>query len=171
MPFLEVHHIHEGGYTQQIEQVDTDGEADEESDEDNPSGALWVVGHLFPFQDGPEGDGGEERRHGVDFALHSVEPERFGEGVGHCADDTGQQHANLIRPRCVFAFFHPHFARHHGDGPEKESDGEGATDGRHHVDHHGHFGDVAARKEREETSNHLEQRCPRRVTHLQFVSR
>ena len=156
MPFLEIDHIHEGWNTQQVEQVHADGETDEESDEDNPSCALRVVGHLLPLQDGPEGDGGEERRHGVDFALHGVEPERFGEGVGHGTDKAGQQHTYFISPRCVFALFHPHLACHHRDGPEEEDDGEAAANGRHRVDHHGHLGDVAARKEREETPNHLE---------------
>ena len=151
--------------------MDTDAESDEERDEDNPSGALRVVGNLLPLQDGPEGDGGEKRRHGVNLALHGIEPERLGEGVGHRACKASQKHTYFIYPRRILAFFHPHFSRHHRDGPEKEDNGEAAANGRHHIDHHGHFGDIAAREEREETPNHLEQWCPGRVSHLQFVSR
>ena len=58
---LEVDHINESGDAKQVEQVNTDRQPDEESDQDDPTAAMGLVSHLFPFQDGPEGDCGEKR--------------------------------------------------------------------------------------------------------------
>ena len=43
--------------SQQVQQVDTDGNPDQVSDEDQPAVGMRLSGNSFPFQDGPESHG------------------------------------------------------------------------------------------------------------------
>ena len=68
-PFLEVDDVEDGGHRQQVQQVDSDGHADQQRDEDQPAKRVRVVALLFPFHDGPEHECREEARHSVDLAF------------------------------------------------------------------------------------------------------
>ena len=59
--FLVIDQEHDGRDGQQVEQVDADGEAHQEADEDQPTVGVRLVGLLLPFEACPEDDGGEER--------------------------------------------------------------------------------------------------------------
>jgi len=151
--------------------VYANGEADQECDEDEPAERVFFIGHQFPFQDGPEGDGSEGRRHGVDFAFGGGEPERVGEGEGHGADKSGtEEHDHLVHGITVGGNFDK-FTGEQGDGPEQEKDSKGAGEGRHEVDHHGHFGSIAECQQGESPADELEGGCARRVAYLQFIRR
>ena len=60
---------------EQVQEVDSDGEAHQVEDKDDPFVGAGFVRLLFPFEDGPEYEGGEESRGGVHFAFDGAIPE------------------------------------------------------------------------------------------------
>src|SRR5882757_6876111 len=62
---FEVIDHHDGGDGQQVEQVDADGQAHHIKDEDDPFVGAGLIGILFPFEDGPEYEGGKKGGGGV----------------------------------------------------------------------------------------------------------
>ena len=58
---LEVNNVYYGRDCQEVQQVHSDGHTDEETDENQPTKRMLIVGLLFPLQDGPEHNCGKER--------------------------------------------------------------------------------------------------------------
>ena len=52
-----VPHQHNGWQTQQVQQVDTDGETRHVENQYQPAVSMWLVSMVFPLQDKPEYNG------------------------------------------------------------------------------------------------------------------
>ena len=80
---LVVHHHHHRRNDEEGQDVYAHGEANGISHQQQPTVGVGVVVHRrFPLQTGPEGQGREERAHGVYFAFNSAEPKGVGKRVG-----------------------------------------------------------------------------------------
>ena len=58
---LEVNNVYYGRDCQEVQQVHSDGHTHKETDENQPTKRMLIVGLLFPLQDGPEHNCGKER--------------------------------------------------------------------------------------------------------------
>ena len=85
LAFAVVIHEDDGRDGQQVQQVHADGQAHQEGDEHDPAVGIPFVGLVVPAGDGPEHQGGEQGRHGVNLSFNGREPERVGEAVGEGA--------------------------------------------------------------------------------------
>ena len=81
---FEIIYHYDGRNGQQVQQVDADGKAHHVEYENQPPvgarkmmtiGFAFLVNFMFPFQDGPEYDGGKQGGEGVHFTFNSAVPE------------------------------------------------------------------------------------------------
>ena len=98
--------------------MNTDGEACEIENQDNPTVGMGFVGVFFPLENEPEYQCGKHRRIGINFAFDGRIPEGvapgIGQGTGQTAthDDDGLGKAHL-----VFTIGQNHACKV-GNGPE-----------------------------------------------------
>ena len=59
-PLTEVDHINDGRNRKEVQQVDTDSDADQEADQYQPTQRARIVSLFLPLKDSPEHDGSEE---------------------------------------------------------------------------------------------------------------
>ena len=165
---FKIIHVNDGGYCQQVQQVDSDGGADKERDKDKPAQGMRLVGLFLPFEHCPEHHCRKERRHGVNLAFYSREPESVGEAVGQRTYDAAGEHGpnTAVLDRDFIGFETGYLLAEQRDSPEKEHNAESAADGRHCVD--GKSG-IVGHQHSEQTADNLESGCSRRVSHLNFV--
>ena len=166
--FAEIDHQHHGGQRQQVQQVHADGEPHQVGDQDQPAVGAVFVRHLFPFEDGPEDQGGEEGGHGIDLALNRREPEGVRKGVGGGTDQCAAKDGDQLRHAQLFARLLCKAFGEERDAPEKEHDGQAAAKGRHAVDADGDVGGIL-REHGEEAAEQLEGGGTGRVSDLQFA--
>ena len=167
--FLIIVHQHDGGQTEQVQQVDADAEARQIGNQDEPAVGVWLVGHVFPLQDEPEHDGGEQRRERIYLALDGREPERVAERVGQRAHYAATHDGGHLSAGDVVFVLHYQLAHQVRDAPEEEQDA-GAAHQRAHVVHHPCHFRGAGGEEREEVGHEHEERCSGRVSHFQFIT-
>ena len=163
---------HDGGDGQQVEEVDADGEAHHVEDKDDPFICAGFVGLFFPFEDGPEDDGGEEGGGGVDFAFHGAIPEGVAEGIGERPHHPRcQDQERLLTAGSGYCLGGRHeFAGEMGDSPEQEEDGEAAGDGAHEIHAAGSGMGVIAKEDDEEAPQQDKKGCSGRVGNLEFIA-
>ena len=148
--------------------MDTDGESHQIGNQDDPSRSVRLIGLLLPAQHQPHHKSCKHRREGIDLALDCREPECIGEGVGQRSHRTCSEHRNGIGGGERFALASEEATGNVGDGPKEEQDAEGTHQGIHSVDHMRH---IVCRwcKESGNASHKHKERCPRRVSHLEFI--
>ena len=131
---------YDGRDGQQVEQVDTDGQAHQEADEDEPAVGIRRIGLFFPFERRPEDHGGEERRHRIDFPFYGREPERIGKTVGESAHDpcAEERDGTGFGERPSPLLLEP--ASEVDDGQVEEEDGQAGAEGAHRIDGDGGVG-------------------------------
>ena len=137
---------YDGWEAEQIQQVHTDAQACEVSYEDEPTPAIRLIGHVFPFQYQPEYHGGKQRGEGIDFTFYCTEPECITETIGKSTyqSATDNDH-NLWRTDMVLSFSGDQLPYEVGNGPEKEHDAGATHQGAHVVDHTGHLGSITGK--------------------------
>ena len=166
--FAEVVDEDQRGDREQVEQVDADREAHQVGDQHQPAVGVRLVGHLLPFEHGPQHHGREERREGIDLALDGREPEGVGERVGEGAHQTGSHDG----PRAGYGQLLPlpgdEPPAEVGDAPEEEQDGEGAGQCRHGVGHHGDRSGVR-REHGEQPGEHHEEGGSGGMAHFELI--
>ena len=167
--FLIVIYQHDGGQAEQVQQVDADAEARQVGNQDEPAVGVWLVGHVFPLQDEPEHDGGEQRRERIYLALDGREPERVAERVGQRTHYAATHDGGHLSAGDVVFVLHYQLAHQVRDAPEQEQDA-GAAHQRAHVVHHPCHFRGAGGEEREEVGHEHEERCSGRVSHFQFIT-
>ena len=166
---LEVIDQHDGGDAEQVEEVHTDGEADDVGQQDDITVTLDARTAALPFEDEPEDESRHERREGIDLGLDSREPERVGPRIDQGTHHAGEEDGDGLGPghvvqRLVVAA--DDLAGKRGDGPEEEENGTSREEGRHAVDPKAGLRHVAACEVNEETSGEIEESISGRVTHL-----
>ena len=166
--FLVIIHQHDGGQTQQVEQVHADAEARKVGNEDEPAVAMGLVGMLLPFEDEPEDHSREQTAGGIYLTLHSAEPEGVTEGVDECAGEGGCFYRDELRQGGYHTIGAHEFACEVADAPEEEHDAGRTEEGAHGVDHACHHGGVA-HKLGEQVSHEHEEGCAGRMSHFQLV--
>ena len=137
--FLIVINQYDGRDTQQVQQVNTDTQAHQVGDQDNPAIRVWLVGHLLPFQDKPEDTSREEGRIGIYLALDGTEPEGVAKGIGQRAYQTATHDRDHLSHRNRLDILDHDATGQVSDAPEKEQDRQATEQGRHRVDHHRHL--------------------------------
>ena len=160
---------HDGRNGQQVQQVDADGKAHQETDEDQPAVGIRLVGLLLPFEGGPEHDRREERGHGIDLTFHGREPERIGKTVGESAHDPRAEDGEGTGFGQGPAPFFLHPAGEMDDRQIEEEDGQAGADGTHRVDRDG--GILGTGEDREDARKQVEDHVTRSMTDFQLIGR
>ena len=162
-------HQHDGGNTQQIEQVYADAQASHIGNQHTPTVGVGLIGVVFPLEDKPEHNGGEGGRISVDLALDCREPEGITEGIDKRTYQTRSLDGYHAAGGHIAPVLDYQPARKVGDTPEKEENGGGAEQRTHGVDHAGHHRRVAY-KLGEEVGGEHEEWCPRWMAYLHLVA-
>ena len=166
--FLVVVYQYDGRQAEQVEQVHTDAEACEISDEDDPAVAVRLVGNVFPLQYQPEYDGGEHRGVGIYFSFDGREPECVAECIGQCAYQSGTHDGDQLSACEDVLVRDDEFADQVRDAPEEEQDAGAAHQRTHVVDHFGYQCRVVDEL-REKVGREHEEGCSGGVSYFQFI--
>ena len=154
--------------TEQVEQVDTDGEAGEVGYEDEPTVASGLVSMVFPLEHQPEDNCREEAAVGIYLAFHCAEPEGVAEGIDQCAGQCAGFHRDELCQVLHLSVHADQFSCQMAYAPEEEHDAGCAEEGAHHVDHQCDFRGVAYELCEQIGSEH-EEGCPRGVTDFELI--
>ncbi len=160
-------HEHESRDGEEVQEVDADGKAHQEGDQDDPAVRMGLVGLFVPLAHGPEDQGRHERRHRIDLALHGGEPKRVGEGIGQGAHGAGTEDRDRLRQGIAFL---PGLDQPLGEEDRRqiqEEDGEGRQDAVHRIHRHSRL--LRRNGDGEDAGEQLENRVSRGVSHLQLV--
>ena len=163
-----VEYQHDGGDTEQIEQVHGDGHADHVCDEYEIAVAVRGVGAVFPLEYEPEYQRRAKRREGVYLALDSRKPECVAPRVSQGAADTRAEDERHLPGRRSRVVAHDEAAAEMGHAPEEQQYGGRAEQGRHGIDGDGGVLDIVAEYGDEKAGGEHEDRIARRVTHFEF---
>jgi hypothetical protein len=144
------------------------GEAHGISHEQQPTIGVGIVVHCgFPLQSGPEGQGREERTHGVYFTFNSAEPEGVGKGVGQGTHGSSTKNGDGSG-RCLLAQTRNQALGNGRDGPKEEQNGKTGRKRRQQVHVVCLLRYVTGKQVAYNGTHQLKKRSSGRVPHLQF---
>ena len=150
--------------------MDTDTQAHQIGNQDNPSVGMRLISHLFPFENQPKDHSRKQRGVGIHLTLYRTEPEGVAECIGQGTYHTTTHDRDQLPQRDFRTFVHHDLPSHVSDTPEKEQDRQSTEQGRHPIDHKRHFRRIRGELRKEVRCQHKE-RCSRRVSNLQLVGR
>ncbi len=166
---LVVPHEHDGRQAEQVEQVDTNGEARHVENKNKPAVGMRLVGVVFPLQDEPEHHSGEGRGVGIDLALDGREPEGVAEGIDERTHHARRLNGNGLGGGQLVPTVNEQAAHQVGNRPEEEQNGTCREQGAHHVDHISHLTGVADQL-REQVGRKHEEGGTGRVAYFEFIT-
>ena len=155
--------------------MDSDGQAEKESYQDNPPVGVPTVFGFVPLGHRPDHDSCEEGGHRVDLTFDRGEPECVGEAIrqrshGPAAEDgNGIGQGIFIRRSVRFFLCRDQPLDEEHDGQVEEENRQGRADGAHRVDHHS--GLCGRGEHREEPGDDLEYRVSRGMADFKLVRR
>ena len=169
-------HKHNCWYHEQIEQVNTDAQTHQISDEDKPTVGIRLVGVFLPTENQPKYNRRKEATHTINLRLHSRKPRRVAECINQAAHNAARNDADSLAStirRHTLALIIPALHNPAGnvsDAPEKEQRRKSGCKHCRTVHHQRHTC-VVGREQRCHPTNNHPQGCSRGVSHLQLDCR
>ena len=130
---------------------------------------MRLVGHVFPFQNQPENDCGEQGGESVYFTFYSGEPECVAECIYQCTDQPAAHNGDKLPFGNVVLVGDDKLANQMSNTPEKEQDTGTAHQGAHVVHHFRNCRYVRSELCKKIRHQH-EERCAGRVSDFQFIA-
>ena len=157
------------GDTKQVQQVNPDTQPRKVSNQNQPTVAMRLVGHILPFQDEPEHHGGKQAGESIHFTFHGTIPEGITPGIRQGTHQTGPHDGNQLADGHLRIVGTHQLLHQMRNAPEQEQDTSGTHQGIHDVYPISHLRRVAGKLTEKIGYEHKE-RSTGRVSHFEFIS-